>query len=604
MQEDKRILLAVVLSIVVIIGSFVIQGIFMPPPVTQSSTTSTEEQIVLDTETTKSKNAESESPLTAIELKNGQIIPDEEETVQEEKIIVETNLIRVALTNRGGDVISYKLKEHKDHDDYVEMVLPGISESHAFTIAFGDLTAAPRKELFHITRISDKVIEFYRDYAIPSSSSSEPVTFRLTKRYEFKDNEYLFELSVTLDSNYKTPPLDMNDVAYTLEFGPQIGPQFEKLSEQYDYRKCYTYINGKLKQEKVNAKEPTIINSRISWAAIAGKYFTFISIPDATSYTYAFSSIPVPGIAETSRFYIMRPKLNASKVTDVYRFYLGPKTQNELSLYNESDKNAFKLRDLNLNTIASTGGILAPLEAVLKWLLMLFYKIIPNYGISIIFLTILVKALLFPLTKKGSESTLRMQELSPKIKEIQDKYKDNPSKMNMEMAALYKKEGYNPLSGCLPLLLQIPIFFAMYNLFNNHFDLRGALFIPGWIPDLSKPESVFSFAPARIPILNWSDIRLLPFIYLASQLLYGKITQTPDQKSNSSMKFMMYGMPIMFFFVLYNVPSGLLLYWIMSNILSLVQQLVINQYITKRKAENTIVMSKQVSNSVQKKKRR
>jgi YidC/Oxa1 family membrane protein insertase len=134
------------------------------------------------------------------------------------------------------------------------------------------------------------------------------------------------------------------------------------------------------------------------------------------------------------------------------------------------------------------------------------------------------------------------------------------------------------------MVIQIPIFFAMYNLFNNHFDLRGAMFIPGWIPDLSLPESVFNFAPFRVPILGWSDIRLLPFLYVGSQLLYGKVTQTPDQKGNSQMKMMLYAMPVVFFFILYDVPSGLLLYWIMSNVLTMVQQLIINKYIAKKRA--------------------
>jgi YidC/Oxa1 family membrane protein insertase len=204
--------------------------------------------------------------------------------------------------------------------------------------------------------------------------------------------------------------------------------------------------------------------------------------------------------------------------------------------------------------------------------------------VAIILLTLVVKLLLFPLTKKGSEATLRMQSLAPRIKEIQEKYKDNPQKMNVEMAGFYKKEGYNPLSGCLPMLLQIPIFFAMYNLFNNHFDLRGAMFIPGWIPDLSLPESVFHFENFRLPFVGWSDIRLLPFLYVGSQLLYGKVTQTPDQQSNSQMKMMLYVMPIVFFFILYDVPSGLLLYWIMSNVLTMVQQLVINKYLARRRA--------------------
>jgi YidC/Oxa1 family membrane protein insertase len=155
----------------------------------------------------------------------------------------------------------------------------------------------------------------------------------------------------------------------------------------------------------------------------------------------------------------------------------------------------------------------------------------------------------------------------------------------MAMAEFYKKEGYNPLSGCLPMLLQFPIFLAMYNLFNNHFDLRGAMFIPGWIPDLSVPESVFHFENFTLPILGWTDIRLLPFIYVGSQLLYGKVTQTPDQQGNAQMKIMMYALPIVFFFVLYDVPSGLLVYWIMSNVLTMVQQLTINKYLAKKRAE-------------------
>jgi YidC/Oxa1 family membrane protein insertase len=181
-----------------------------------------------------------------------------------------------------------------------------------------------------------------------------------------------------------------------------------------------------------------------------------------------------------------------------------------------------------------------------------------------------------------------MQSLSPKIKELQEKYKNNPQKLNTEMAALYKQEGYNPIAGCLPMLLQIPIFFAMYNLFNNHFDLRGAMFIPRWIPDLSLPEAIWNFpAGFRVPILGWTALRLLPFIYVGSQLLYGKVTQTPDQTGNTQMKIMLYVMPIMFFFILYDVPSGLLLYWIFSNLLTLGQQVLINKVLLPRKKAKT-----------------
>jgi YidC/Oxa1 family membrane protein insertase len=128
------------------------------------------------------------------------------------------------------------------------------------------------------------------------------------------------------------------------------------------------------------------------------------------------------------------------------------------------------------------------------------------------------------------------------------------------------------------MLLQLPIFFAMYNLFNSHFDLRGAMFIPRWIPDLSLPESIWVFPDGfKLPFLGWTALRLLPFIYVGSQLLYGKVTQTPDQQSNPQMKMMLYVMPLVFFFILYDVPSGLLIYWIFSNLLTLVQQVVMNK---------------------------
>jgi YidC/Oxa1 family membrane protein insertase len=430
-----------------------------------------------------------------------------------------------------------------------------------------------------VNRVSDYVVEFYRDFIDGAGNK-----FRLNKRYTFKPGEYMFELAVSLDGSYSIPSLNMNGAAYTLSFGPQIGPRFEKLDGRYDYRRYYTYANSKRKEEKIKDNNtPTIINSRLSWAAIAGKYFTFIAVPDATQYELAFSSRPEPGLSNASRFYMSRPVLTASQTTDTYRFYLGPKSQKDLTIY-DTGINGFNLREMDLSKAASTSGILSPVETVLKWFLSLFYRLVPNYGVAIILLTLLVKILLFPLTKKGSEATLRMQTLSPKIKEIQEKYKDSPQQMNVKMAEFYKQEGYNPMSGCLPLLIQFPIFIAMYNLFNNHFDLRGAMFIPGWIPDLSIPESVFNFAPYRIPILGWSDIRLLPFLYVGSQLLTSKITQTPDQRGNSQMKIMLYIMPVMFFFILYNVPSGLTVYWIMTNALSLVQQLIINKYLKQKRA--------------------
>ena len=587
---EKNTIIAVVLSVVVITAYTFIQAKFFPVERPPASPQTIEAP-------SAAPSGETAAELSAPPQTLPQIPPDAEDALspdagpsallsQEEHVIIDTPLLRVDLSNAGGDIVSFKLKEHRDSDDFVEMVFSPLPDSdssavpaHAFRIAFGNLNARPVDSLFYVNRISDYVVEFYRDF-IDSAGNG----FRLNKRYTFKPDEYMFELAVSLDGGYAIPSLNMNGAAYTLVFGPQIGPRFEKLDGRYDYRHYITYANGKRKEEKIKDNNtPTIVTSRLSWAAIAGKYFAFIAIPDATQYEIAFSTRAEPGLPAASRFYMTRPALTASRTTDTYRFYLGPKSQKNLAVY-DTGTNSFNLREMNRSGAASSSGILAPVETALKWFLTLFYRLIPNYGIAIILLTLLVKILLFPLTKKSSESTLRMQTLAPKIKEIQEKYKDNPQQMNAKMAEFYKQEGYNPMSGCLPLLIQFPIFIAMYNLFNNHFDLRGAMFIPGWIPDLSVPESVFSFAPHRIPILGWSDIRLLPFIYVGSQLLTGKITQTPDQQGNSQMKMMLYIMPIMFFFILYNVPSGLTVYWIMTNLLSLVQQLIINKYLKQKRA--------------------
>jgi YidC/Oxa1 family membrane protein insertase len=212
--------------------------------------------------------------------------------------------------------------------------------------------------------------------------------------------------------------------------------------------------------------------------------------------------------------------------------------------------------------------------------LFLFVKLIPNWGVAIILVTLVTKIVFLPLTFKSSESMARMATLNPKIQEIRKRLKDKPEKMNQEMAELYKKEKVNPLSGCLPLLLQIPIFFALYSLLNNQFELRGAMFIPGWIPDLSVPETVFELPKAFLGI---TDIRLLPLIMLGTQLLSSKIMQPPSaDASGAQMKLLNYAMPVVFLFMLYNMPSGLTLYWTVQNVLSIVQQAYIN-WTKKRK---------------------
>ncbi|HTX71609.1 MAG TPA: membrane protein insertase YidC [Rectinemataceae bacterium] len=614
---DKRTVIAVILSVVVITIGFTLQGIFFPPPKqaapapqpTESATAAPGSQSPTATPAASpgaaaetivaapapgatatsapaaAAPAKVQAPLTAPAATTG----TESVPLSEQTYTVSTNLIDAVFTNRGGDLISLKLKKHRDKSGAVDLMVPDSQGARGLSVSFGGPSSAPLADLMNVRMLDPKTIEFSRTYLATVPGNPNPVPFSFRKTFTFRDGEYLFGMAVSLKNTVNEYlPLDQGGVAYTVSFGPQIGPRLDESARKAnsDYRRFISLVDGKKRQEKLKEGVPLTVKDQPSWIALSGKYFTFITVPELNSFGATLTTAPDSGIVQSDRIAITRPAIRASEQTDAYYFYFGPKTSSELAKYNYADRNTFQKSDLKLDEAMDGAGMLTWLENILKVALNLFYQIIPNYGVAIILVTILVKAILFPLTRKGSVSASRMQELQPKMQEIQAKYKGNPQKLNQELAEFYKREGYNPMSGCLPLLIQFPIFIAMYNLFNNHFDLRGAMFIPGWIPDLSQPEAIFSFPTINLVIWHLSALRLLPIIYLASQLLYGKYTQmmSAGGQSAAQMKIMMYGMPIMFFFILYDVPSGLLIYWIVSNVLSIVQQIAINDILRKRKA--------------------
>jgi YidC/Oxa1 family membrane protein insertase len=603
---DKRTLIAVVLSVVVIACGFLLQATFFPPAAkpaqAKAAIPAAHELPVQGENATAAPNSSSLVPAgtgvngtiaktgsSAGFIVQGATSQSSDVPNVERRYTISTDLIEAVLTNKGGDIVSLKLKKHRDKDGAVDLILPGNNGSQGLSLAFGEAgVTVPTTDFMSAVMLNEKTVAFTRTYQANVPGKNTPVSFTLKKTYSFRDGDYMFEFAVGLENSVNDYlPLDTGGVAYSLTLGPQIGPRLTSLpgnSNNSDSRKFIEYASGKKKDLHPKAGTPMDLKDQPTWVGISGKYFLLIAVPELGSFGTTFSTNLDPTLFQTNTLSIARPTIKASKQTDVYFFYFGPKTNSELLKYNYADKNAFERSGLNLEQAADASGILSWLEAVMKFFLNFFYRLIPNYGIAIILVTILVKALLFPLTRNGSISGARMQELSPKIKELQEKYKSNPQKLNQEMAEFYKKEGYNPMSGCLPLLIQFPIFIAMYNLFNNHFDLRGAMFIPGWIPDLSLPEAIFTFPMINLVIWKLEAIRALPIIYLFSQLFYGKYAQTTSPgQSGTQMKLMMYGMPIMFFFVLYNTPSGLLVYWIVSNVLSIGQQVVINNVLKQRK---------------------
>lgn len=593
---DKKTLLAVVLSVVVITVGFMLQGVLWPSePAPESTeladggtgqtdaggqTTSTSETSAEESQLSDSAT-DSHTDSTAISGEfssntSSQVVPAplEDEDVRERTITIDTDIFSAEFTNRGGELISLKLKSHDDEGIPIDMIYNDGTGVNAFFLSFGAPGSEPVDALFDYSRRGEYGIEFERDFIAPAGSDGRSYPFTLKKRYTFEPGTYMFELAVTIENSVNAfPNLDFSGDAYTLGFGPQIGPEFETLGGRGEYRRYITYTDGKRQYNNMpRGEEDLVIEDRFIWGGIVGKYFALLNYP-LGSYDLIFSQPYTEAIPATSYMYLSRPVIKGSVTEDKFMIYAGPKTAAQLETFNDPQKNPFGLSGANLDEAVDRSALLGWLESVLRFLLDLFYRLIPNYGVGIILLSIVIKVVFYPITRKSYDSTAKMQALQPKIEELKKKYpgKEKAQQLNQEMAALYKKEKVNPLGGCLPLLIQMPIFIAFYGVLTKYFALRGAPFF-GWITDLSEPDSLISFGSFTLPILGWNDLRLLPIIYIGTQLLTSKFMQAPNTSSSRNMKMMQYFLPIMFFFILYNAPSGLLIYWTFTNVFTVIQQ--------------------------------
>ncbi|MBW2284879.1 MAG: membrane protein insertase YidC, partial [Deltaproteobacteria bacterium] len=209
----------------------------------------------------------------------------------------------------------------------------------------------------------------------------------------------------------------------------------------------------------------------------------------------------------------------------------------------------------------------------LLYALRFFNQYLGNYGLSIILLTILIKILFWPLTHKSYKSMKEMQKLQPRMAKLREKYKGNKEQLNKELMGLYKTYKVNPMGGCLPMVIQIPVFFALFRILGNSIELRQAPFIL-WINDLSAPDRLFNF-PFSIPFMSPPyGIPILTLLMGASMFLQQKMSPKPGDPTQA--KLMMF-LPIIFTFMFINFPSGLVLYWLVNNLLSIGQQYRINK---------------------------
>ena len=304
------------------------------------------------------------------------------------------------------------------------------------------------------------------------------------------------------------------------------------------------------------------------WVALKNRFFV-TALASSTAANGGFEASVARDVKLPGAY---RPESVAAKVcyaelpaTRTSVFYVGPKKQSVLW-------------DLGMKDVMEFGmwrWICYPLVRVLNF----FNDLIPSFGVAIILLTILVRLIFWPLTHKSTVGMKKMQELQPKLKEIQAKFKDNPQRLQQETFALYREAKVNPMSSCLPMLIQIPVFIALFNVLRSAVELRYAGFL--WIADLSEPEALFaSWFP-------FGGLNLLPILMAVTTALQSYFTPSAGDKSQQRM--MMVMMPLMMLFMFYSFPSALSLYWFLSNLFSIVQMWLIRRQTSAKPAAGSSV---------------
>jgi len=295
--------------------------------------------------------------------------------------------------------------------------------------------------------------------------------------------------------------------------------------------------------------------------AVRNKYFTSIVTPvsrEATamrlSGTKKWTTEPQLKRYSTS---LVLPYQEQRVQTDSFYVYIGPLDYSELNGY---DQGFERMMNFGWSPIR-------PISKLVLWAFTTIHQVIPNYGLVLILFGVVIKILVFPLTKKSYVSMKEMQNLQPKVQELREKYKDDSQKMNEEMMKIYKEHGVNPVGGCLPMLLQMPLLYALFIVFRSTIELRGAEFI-GWIKDLSQPDTVLTL-PFSIPLYG-ADVNILPLIMAGTMI--GQQRMTATGTTGSQQKMMMWFMPVFFLLIFNNFPSGLNLYYALFNIMTIIQQ--------------------------------
>jgi YidC/Oxa1 family membrane protein insertase len=549
---EKRTILAFVLSFVVLI---VWTSIFSPKPKPdqksgdKAAVTSEAPQYKAD----ETVSSEAKPSITA----QTPAIQDSEAArkVDEKEIHIDTPLYQAVFSNAGPTIKSFKLKNYKQTVEIdsppIEMVNLESPADDFFLASFiPDSSSRIEKRLYEVDQSGGiqlgsgsnaRTLEFH-------SVDSEGVMVR--KIFHFYPDQYKIDLEIQLDNSSGKPVEG--------RIATQLTAQAPKEKKgYYSYVGLSIFSNGKLEQIKLkDPDEEKTDQGQISWMAYENDYFMSAIIPEQQSGGDFKGILSASGLLKgthTGPTISVRP---GQPESSRYTLFLGPR---DLNILKQAGSGLDKAIDFGWFEIIAKGLLVV---------LLFFNKYIGNYGVSIILLTILIKVLFWPLTHKSYKSMKEMQKLQPLMAKIREKYKNDKQKMNVEMMGLYKTYKVNPMSGCLPMLIQLPVFIALYRLLGGSIELRHAPFAL-WINDLSAPDRLFHFS-FSIPFMSPPyGIPVLTLLMGASMFIQQKMTPTPGDPAQAKIMMLM---PIIFTAMFINFPSGLVLYWLVNNVLSIGQQ--------------------------------
>jgi YidC/Oxa1 family membrane protein insertase len=553
-MEQARLLIAIVLSALIFL---LWQLFFVDKDANQQSTKKTEQPPVKEEQVKESKPypkqqevaAADKTPTSETEVSMPARIP--------RGITVDTPLYQVQLSEKGGDFSSFILKKYREkvakdsplqelipQNDSIETVLLGFSGKSLPGLDKAVFSASINADTVNIRDAAQEITFAWK--------SDEGVV--VEKTYKFSPDSYLIGLDVTIKNGSDRSIQDKLFIA--------LNGSTPADTRMYGFEGPSALINEKLEEIKIkDIAEKNTYTGTVKWVAMQDRYFMMSVIPDQVEEAGMRLFLKGDSLLETQYLNPDGDIRPGTQHTYQYSLFFGPKSMNVL-------KNAGYDLGKALNF-----GMFTVLAKPCVWLMNRLYSVIPNYGIAIIVLTVLIKIVLWPLGSKSYKSMSEMKKIQPLMKEIREKYKSDKKKMNEEVIGLYRTYKINPLGGCLPMVVQLPVFFALYRMLYQAIELRHAPFFL-WIDDLSAPDRLFHFS-FSIPFMEPPyGIPVLTIIMGATMLLQQKMS--PPMGDPTQAKMMMF-MPLIFTFIFINFSSGLVLYWLVNNILSISQQYYIQK---------------------------